>query len=243
MTKAKKTTYPRNMKGNILIYNDTDIQYFHGVPMNVDIINNCEVYHCIDGTSVNGLMTTELKSIINNFEQLDNIVLDDTTMKRIAKFNKEVDIKKLDKEIEEKKKQIDELDEILQDREGRVGKLKNFIKDIYNINLDEDYWMINMYEILDSITWYNGIYESLLKLKEIISVYYEDKFIHVLRPEEDIFKDEQFEIFWMMLVLQFGDYGTSPRYGWLEMDNKTKIVDFIDKITKTWQEENNATYD
>lgn len=101
--------------------------------------------------------------------------------------------------------------------------------------------VINMYEILDIITWYNGIYEPLLKLKEIISIYDEDKFIHVLRPEEDIFKDEQFEIFWMMLVLQFGDYGTSPRYGWLEMDKKDKIINFIDKITKTGQEDNIAT--
>ena len=59
-------------------------------------------------------------------------------MKRLAKFNKEIDIKRLDKQIEEKKKQIDELDNVLQDREDRVGKLKNFIKDIYNINLYED---------------------------------------------------------------------------------------------------------
>ncbi|MEI3530120.1 MAG: hypothetical protein V8Q75_03470 [Bacilli bacterium] len=138
MTRTKKTTYPINMTGNILIYNDTDIQYFHGVPTNIDIINNCEAYQCIDGTSINGRTTTELRSIINNFEQLDNITLDDTTMKRIAKYNKEMDIKKLDKEIEEKKKQIDELDEILQDRKGRIGKLKEFIKDIYNINLEED---------------------------------------------------------------------------------------------------------
>lgn len=101
--------------------------------------------------------------------------------------------------------------------------------------------VINMYEILDSITWYNGIYEPLLKLKEIISIYDEDRFIHVLRPEEDIFKNEQFEIFWMMLVLQYGDYGTSPRTGWLEMDNKTKIITFIDKITKTAQEVINET--
>ena len=36
------------------------------------------------------------------------------------------------------KKQIDELDSILQDRDGRIDKLKNFIKDIYNINLDDD---------------------------------------------------------------------------------------------------------
>ena len=103
--------------------------------------------------------------------------------------------------------------------------------------------MINMYEILDSITWYNGIYEPLLQIKKIVSNYEEDKFIHILRPEEDIFKDEQFEIFWMMLVLLFGDYGTSPRSGWLEMDKKKETISFIDKITELGQEDNNSTND
>lgn len=54
----------------------------------------------------------------------------------------------------------------------------------------------------------------------------------MLRPKEENFNDSQFEIFWMMLVLQFGDYGTSPRSGWLEMDNKNEIIKFIDDITK-----------
>lgn len=137
MKKTEK--YPLYMVGNILIYNDKDIQYYHGVPMNVDICSNCETYRCIDGTIINGPVLTELRSTISNFEQLDNITLDDTTMKRIAKYNKEVDIKKLEQEIEDKKKKIDELDSILQDREDRVGKLKKYIADIYNLNLDEDY--------------------------------------------------------------------------------------------------------
>lgn len=138
MAKSKRTTYPRNMIGNILIYNDKDIQYFHGVPINIGIEQLHDEYNSI----LYGRKTIPTKRIltatIDNFEELDNITLDDTTMKRIAKFNKEIDIKKLNKEIEEKKKQIDELDEILQDRNGRLGKLKNFIKDIYNINLDDD---------------------------------------------------------------------------------------------------------
>ncbi len=138
MAKAKKTTYPRSMIGNILIYNDTDIQYFHGVPIDIGMEQFYEEYNSIfDGRQMiptNRLLTASISS----FEELENITLDDTTMKRIAKFNKEVDIKKLDKEIEEKKKQIDELDNVLQDREGRIDKLKNFIKDIYKINLDED---------------------------------------------------------------------------------------------------------
>lgn len=143
MEETKKTAYPRNLIGNILIYNDKDISYFHGVPMEIGMETFCREYDGGIGYKQAIPVSRSLTASICNFEELKNITLDDTTMKRIAKFNKEVDIKKLDKEIEEKKKQIDELDDILQDRKGRVGKLKEFIKDIYNINLDEDdedYW-------------------------------------------------------------------------------------------------------
>lgn len=108
--------------------------------------------------------------------------------------------------------------------------------------------MINMYEILDSITWYNGIYEPLLEIKkrvEDFTIINELGGCNMCRPcDEDYFEDEQFEIFWMMLVLLFGDYGTSPRYGWLEIDkNRNEIINFIDKITKIGQEDNNSTND
>lgn len=145
MAKSKRTTYPRNMIGNILIYNDKNIQYFHGVPINIGIEQLYDEYNSILYGRKTIPTNRILTATIDNFEELDNIILDDTTMKRIAKFNKEIDIKKLDKKIEEKKKKIDELDNVLQDREGRIDKLKNFIKDIYKINLDddeddEDYW-------------------------------------------------------------------------------------------------------
>ena len=96
-------------------------------------------------------------------------------------------------------------------------------------------------DILDSITWYNGIGESLIKLKEDLIKQNDDGnyFVidHNLEYKNKEFADEQFEIFWMMLVLLYGDYGTSPRSGWLEIKNKDKIINFIDKITKTTQEE------
>lgn len=138
MPKVKKEIYPRNITGNILIYNDKDIQYFHGVPISIGMEQLYQEYNSIFDGRQTIPTNCLLQATINNFEELENITLDDTTMKRIAKFNKELDIKKLDKEIEEKKKQIDELDSILQDREGRIDKLKKFIKDIYNINLDDD---------------------------------------------------------------------------------------------------------
>ena len=40
--------------------------------------------------------------------------------------------------IKEKKDKIKELDDILQDKEGKVKKLKEFVANLYNIDLDKD---------------------------------------------------------------------------------------------------------
>ena len=99
----------------------------------------------------------------------------------------------------------------------------------------------DLIDALDGITWYNGIYEPLLKLKEdLIHQKTDDNYTKVdefLKVKHNGFDDGQFQIFWMMLVLLYGDYGTSPRSGWLEMKNKEKIIEFIDKITKTSTED------
>ena len=95
--------------------------------------------------------------------------------------------------------------------------------------------------VLDSITWYNGIYEGLLKLKEdLINQKTDGNYLRTddnLKEKHEEFDNDQFEIFWMMLVLLYGDYGTSPRSGWLYIENKEKIIEFIDKITKTSTED------
>ena len=59
-------------------------------------------------------------------------------MERIAKFNKEQEIRRLDEEIKEKKEKIKELDDILQDKDKRVEKLKEFVANIYNIDINDD---------------------------------------------------------------------------------------------------------
>ena len=48
---------------------------------------------------------------------------------------------------------------------------------------------------------------------------------------------EQFQVIWMILVELFGNCGTSPRSGWLEMKNKDRIIKFIDSITRTSRED------
>jgi predicted RNase H-like nuclease (RuvC/YqgF family) len=141
--KKKEEKY-KNVIGNILIYSEKDIQYFHGVLIGMRIQQGYIDYETLEGQRMKlPDRTCSMSAEIRSFAESENITLDDTTMKRIAKFNKEIDIEKLDKQIEEKKKKIDELDNILQDREGRIDKLKNFIKNIYEIDLyksDEDYW-------------------------------------------------------------------------------------------------------
>ncbi len=138
MTKVSKKNFPRYETGNILIYNDKDIKYYKGVPMNFDVYTDYAECYYIDGRPNNIPICTNLTASISDFEELDNIMLDETTMKRIAKYNKEVEVKRLDNTIKEKQDKIKELDDILQDKEGRVKKLKEFVANIYNIKLDED---------------------------------------------------------------------------------------------------------
>lgn len=87
-------------------------------------------------------------------------------------------------------------------------------------------------EVLNSIVFYNGLYEPLLEIKNIILETPKFEHNHMLRPRGQYFDDNQFEIFWMMLVLQFGGYGISPRSGWLDMKYKKEIIEFYDNFVK-----------
>lgn len=127
--------------GNLLIYDDENIKYYSGVP--IDICYEQDVDYCqtLTGHTYTLNRGVILTTRIQNYDETDNITLDETMMKRIAKFNKEQEIKKLDEKIKQKNKKIKELDDILQDKEGRVAKLKQFIANIYDIDIndDEDY--------------------------------------------------------------------------------------------------------
>lgn len=93
----------------------------------------------------------------------------------------------------------------------------------------------DLIETLDSIVWYNGLGEALKILKEQIKYHDFSKGSFLIDKRNiGLYSDEQFEIFWMILVLQFGDYGTSPRSGWILEENKDKVIEFIDKITSTY---------
>lgn len=136
--KKKKDEIPKTDKYNILVYNDEYMIYYDGVlasfskePL-IDEVDEEYFKHSI-------LVGTNIRFSVSNLEQHETTKLDDTLMKRIAKFNKEVEIKKLDETIKNKQEKIKELDDLLQDKEKRWNKVKDYIANIYNIDLEDDY--------------------------------------------------------------------------------------------------------
>lgn len=141
------------MNKKVIIYDDENIEYFTGVATNFGISRDdieITVIKDLARKFIPGNLYCEF--IVNEASKHDTIQLDETLMKRIAKYNKEKEcrqidekikenkakIKELDKKIEEKKAKIKELDDILTDRVGRVEKLKEFIAKIYDIDLYDD---------------------------------------------------------------------------------------------------------
>lgn len=124
-------------KPKVLIYDDENIKYIVGDLATFDHEPQIEYYDLGEHKKAISVRTI-CNFALDESKLLDNIMLDETTMKRIAKYNKEVEVTRLDNTIKEKQDKIKELDNILQDKEGRVKKLKEFVANIYNIDLDED---------------------------------------------------------------------------------------------------------
>jgi hypothetical protein len=126
-------------KPKILIYDDENIKYITGYVGYVDVSCEPECVNFIDGHSTYiRPLSSDFRCSISDYDELNNIELDETTMKRIAKYNKEQECKRLDKEIEEKKKRIQLLEGVLEDREKRVDMLKKYIANIFDIEIKED---------------------------------------------------------------------------------------------------------
>lgn len=130
---------PINSIGNILIYDDKNIKYYSGILFEIDFEPEFIKNIYLDGQTDTITAGVNLNARLCSYEENDNIKLDDTTMKRIAKFNKEQEIKRLDKKIEDKKNTIKELDDILQDKEKRLEKLKEFVANLYEIDVNNNY--------------------------------------------------------------------------------------------------------
>ena len=121
----------------ILIYDSENMIYLAGFYGSLDISYETDDYTTLYDESIRVIDKTIFTCEIDDTKRLDNIKLDPTTMERIAKFNKEQEIKRLDEEINKKKEKIKELDDILQDKDKRVRKLKEFVSNIYNIDVND----------------------------------------------------------------------------------------------------------
>jgi hypothetical protein len=91
---------------------------------------------------------------------------------------------------------------------------------------------------LDSVTWYNGLAETVLtwlNLEPVVPDSYITPMLNYgLADDEDTDAYYQLQVLWMIAVELFGDCGTSPRYGWItDIDGFNKWV--LD-ITKTYRE-------
>ena len=79
-------------------------------------------------------------------------------------------------------------------------------------------------DTLGIIAWYNGHSEEIEEIIKYIENY-EGKY-NIPMPEflRNNDCDYFMNILWQISVLTYGDYGTSPRFGWLEIENKEKIL-------------------
>lgn len=96
---------------------------------------------------------------------------------------------------------------------------------------------------LDSVTWYNCLAEEIVKWKNLdnynrytpYGTAYPDQWLcPTMEFLINLSKDRQLEVIWMICVVLFGNYGTSPRSGWIE--KKDEFFAFIDGITQTYRE-------
>lgn len=67
------------------------------------------------------------------------IELDPTTMKKIAKYNKEIEVENIQRRIKEKKEELKDLEDKIDDRVRRIKKLEELSDNVYSLDLDKDY--------------------------------------------------------------------------------------------------------
>ena len=91
----------------------------------------------------------------------------------------------------------------------------------------------DMLDALDNVVWYNDLGEYVVAWKALepdMTGYISPDYRLVEYPEWIV---TQLEMIWIIAVSLYGDYGTSPRSGWImRIDD---FYEFIDRITKTYR--------
>lgn len=114
-------------------------------------------------------------------------------------------------------------------------------KEYYQYGPDESEYNDTLLSALQSVVFYNCLSEQLKVAREYLLAQKQkikdgEFDVSTVRPDSLCSFDssgnsndfKQFEVFWMLLVLMFGDYGTSPRYGWINYEQIDDAILFID---------------
>lgn len=92
-----------------------------------------------------------------------------------------------------------------------------------------------------SAAWYNGYEDEFDKLLDYLKDQQNNtnsNTYSILRPDFIKPENEIMELYWMLLVFTFGEYGTSPRSGWIYRDKLDDCINHItEMINKTYGEE------
>ena len=91
-----------------------------------------------------------------------------------------------------------------------------------------------MLDSLLDVLWYNGYLEKIKAIYRYINEYsYKESSIIYPYDRLSDDPDKPDRILWSVLVMEYGDYGTSPRCGWIESRNRDAILE----IFKKWIDE------
>lgn len=120
-----------------------------------------------------------------------------------------------------------------------IDSVRSLIKQEKTFNIDHLQLTTanDVVDALDSVTWYNCLAELIIEWKkpgffreEGGTLSWDWKKFYEYGKETQA----QIEVIWMILVILFGNYGTSPRTGWI--DDKNGFYEFLDFITTTYRE-------
>jgi hypothetical protein len=78
------------------------------------------------------------------------------------------------------------------------------------------------YAALVDALWYNVGIDAIKTIVDKFNEFNQDESSHYFSTEDidkDWYYDKELNTYWTMFVLMYGDYGTSPRSGWIK---KTK---------------------
>lgn len=103
---------------------------------------------------------------------------------------------------------------------------------------------VDYQELRDCLFWswkYNGMDDEMLEMTyHLLHFEPQSKYDHLSRDDESMHMSQDFwDNVWSVLVQLFGDYGTSPRVGWVE-DTKGAAGFLVEGLKSTWWSGENA---